>query len=84
VSTGPEHWHETYPTCGGRSQSPVNLVNAERKAYDELVFNNYDLTATDPFTSTFTLTNTGQTGNCITKLAWLKLLHELKLSSGMI
>ncbi|KAJ0178668.1 hypothetical protein K1T71_005443 [Dendrolimus kikuchii] len=51
-------WHKTFPDCGGRSQSPVNLPNQaliKAKGGRRLVFINYDVQP-----KSLTLTNDGK------------------------
>lgn len=35
-SHGPAHWKEYYPTCGGNSQSPINIISADAVLSEDL------------------------------------------------
>ena len=53
-------WQKTYPSCSGRSQSPVDILYTglvKIKGYRELSFINYDI-----YPRSLTLTNDGKRG----------------------
>ncbi|KAK3598214.1 hypothetical protein CHS0354_005796, partial [Potamilus streckersoni] len=46
--SGPEHWPEHVPTCGGRSQSPVDIHSSKyNSSLGNFNFTEYDVTGTD-------------------------------------
>lgn len=61
VSSGPTHWKELAPACGGLSQSPVNIdLRLVRRDYTlkPFIFQGYDSAPQDPWT----LESDGHTG----------------------
>lgn len=61
VSSGPTHWKELAPACGGPAQSPVNIdLRLVQRDYtlEPFIFQGYDSAPLDPWT----LENDGHTG----------------------
>lgn len=61
VSSGPTHWKELAPACGGPAQSPINIdLRLVQRDYtlEPFVFQGYDTAPLDPWT----LENNGHTG----------------------
>ena len=51
--TGPNHWSELYPDCGGQEQSPIDIVTQDVKCDNNLtdfVYNGYDTIPAATFT----------------------------------
>ncbi|NXA12293.1 CAH14 anhydrase, partial [Sapayoa aenigma] len=60
---GQQHWPEGHPACGGRAQSPIDIVTARARpepALPPLQPQGYER----PETPQFTLANNGHTGEC--------------------
>ena len=57
---GPSHWADTYPQCGGRRQSPINieLGKTEHKDLGDLALKGYNTSSGHGFK----LLNNGHTG----------------------
>lgn len=69
TETGPSYWKNTYPTCGGSSQSPINveLRNIHYKRdMPPIFFEGYD---TIPENVSYTLLNNGHTGQSLINYA---------------
>lgn len=61
VSSGPTHWKELAPACGGPTQSPINIdLRLVRRDYTlkPFIFQGYDSAPQDPWI----LENDGHTG----------------------
>lgn len=61
VSSGPTHWKELAPDCGGPAQSPINIdLHLVQRDYtlEPFIFQGYDSAPLDPWT----LENDGHTG----------------------
>ncbi|XP_069159880.1 carbonic anhydrase-like [Procambarus clarkii] len=57
MSPGPSFWANTFPTCGGANQSPIDIVTSQVKGsypWLDFGFKNYDVTPNDA-----TITNNG-------------------------
>lgn len=60
VFTGPANWNDTYPKCGGKKQSPINIVEADvtyNSSLKALTLSDYNRTTG----LTYELTNHGHT-----------------------
>lgn len=62
LPNGPDHWGEFYPSCGGLSQSPINIISAQAVKFSpgNFVFTNYDRVAE------YTLKNNGHSSQVLT------------------
>lgn len=61
VSSGPTHWKELAPACGGPAQSPINIDHHLVQwdcTLEPFIFQGYDSAPLDPWT----LENDGHTG----------------------
>jgi carbonic anhydrase len=55
---GPDVWKDSYPTCGGTSQSPINIKTA---CTTYQVFDSFQFSSAYNLTQDFLLTNNGHT-----------------------
>lgn len=55
--TGPDHWSDSYPNCGGQNQSPIDIDSQSTTTVQglDLIYTNYD----QPIDGQFTVTNNG-------------------------
>lgn len=65
--TGPDHWHKNFPQCGGKRQSPINIMTSHLHHVTwlpQFEFINYDKLSGDGMTPAFLhLRNNGHTAS---------------------